>query len=252
MLMRKWFHGIAPIVISPSEVPTWITLSNITLQLMTPEGVSWIASNLGKPSTKFTREGLTVKICILCNEGDAYPESLHLVMGELGEIDIGVGYPASRAYKGNPKPVNRKVWKVKVTSDDQPSLADDVATSGNAAEPSFEGEGAPDVDNLKQAGEVAAKVPMGMEVAVSCQSSMASPIPNAGSEVNVQVEQLVSTMGHNVGVQSSGESASNSSSSKDDVGLSSIAYLEDRLSKGRKTPGRGGYSIKTRRKSYER
>ncbi|CAN1272639.1 hypothetical protein LINPERPRIM_LOCUS14657 [Linum perenne] len=219
---------------------------------MTPEGVSWIASNLGKPSTKFTREGLTVKICILRKEGAACPDSLHLVMGELGEIDIGVGYSASRAYKAIPKPVNRKVWKVKVASDAQPSLVDDVATSGNAAEPSFEGEGAPESDVLKQAGEAAAKVPMGTEVVVSCQRSMASLSTNTGGKVNVQVKQQVSAMGHNVYVRSSGESASDSSSSRDDVGLRLIAHLEDCLSKVRKTPGRGGVSFKTRRKSYKR
>ncbi|CAN1323838.1 hypothetical protein LINPERPRIM_LOCUS32868, partial [Linum perenne] len=42
-----------------------LTLKGVPPSLVTPEGVSWLASQVGTHINKFVRDGLDVKVCVI-------------------------------------------------------------------------------------------------------------------------------------------------------------------------------------------
>ncbi|CAN1338619.1 hypothetical protein LINPERPRIM_LOCUS38137 [Linum perenne] len=84
LLLRKWYHGIELVEMMEEENPIWITLDDVPPQLISPKGISWITSQLGMPVSKFVREGISVKVCLMCKDDAIKPSKLNLVMGELG------------------------------------------------------------------------------------------------------------------------------------------------------------------------
>ncbi|CAN1292423.1 hypothetical protein LINPERPRIM_LOCUS21562 [Linum perenne] len=57
--------GIKPIESSTREASVWITFKKVPPALVTPEGISWLASQVGKPINKFVRDGLDIKVCVI-------------------------------------------------------------------------------------------------------------------------------------------------------------------------------------------
>ncbi|CAN1337979.1 hypothetical protein LINPERPRIM_LOCUS37845, partial [Linum perenne] len=62
MLNRLWSLELKPI---------WIKFKEVPPELLTPEGVSWLATQLGKPVNKLVRNGFSVKVCVLRKDSDA-------------------------------------------------------------------------------------------------------------------------------------------------------------------------------------
>ncbi|CAN1768622.1 hypothetical protein LINPERHAP1_LOCUS10731 [Linum perenne] len=86
LMLRRWYHDIGPIDFSTKEVPTWVTIWNVPPQLVTPKGISWIASKIGRPMNHFVRDGLLIKVCVMCDESSDKPTELELTMGDAWEI----------------------------------------------------------------------------------------------------------------------------------------------------------------------
>ncbi|CAN1217607.1 hypothetical protein LINPERPRIM_LOCUS1067 [Linum perenne] len=57
LILRRWDEGIEALDLMSKEIPTWIVLKVGHLSLITPEGISWIASQIGTKINKFTRIG---------------------------------------------------------------------------------------------------------------------------------------------------------------------------------------------------
>ncbi|CAN1331278.1 hypothetical protein LINPERPRIM_LOCUS35261 [Linum perenne] len=57
--------GIKPIESSTREAPVWITFKKVLSAVVTPEGISWLASQVGYPINKFVRDGLDIKVCVI-------------------------------------------------------------------------------------------------------------------------------------------------------------------------------------------
>ncbi|CAN0859922.1 hypothetical protein LINGRAHAP2_LOCUS7799 [Linum grandiflorum] len=70
MLLRCWSAGISPLAFSSSSTPVWITLRRVPPELLSVEGVSWLASHFGTPIHKIIRDELNVKVCVLRSSPD--------------------------------------------------------------------------------------------------------------------------------------------------------------------------------------
>ncbi|CAN1302335.1 hypothetical protein LINPERPRIM_LOCUS25407, partial [Linum perenne] len=64
MILRRWAVGLKCIESSPQEVPVWVTFKRVPPTLVTTEGISWLASQIGQPINKFVRDGLDIKVCV--------------------------------------------------------------------------------------------------------------------------------------------------------------------------------------------
>ncbi|KAJ4843696.1 hypothetical protein Tsubulata_045944 [Turnera subulata] len=69
LLLRKWEVNIQPVDFSTSLIPVWVQLKHVPFELMTKEGLSYLASAIGKPlhmtqdcSTLFSTD--RVNVCI--------------------------------------------------------------------------------------------------------------------------------------------------------------------------------------------
>ncbi|CAN1319647.1 hypothetical protein LINPERPRIM_LOCUS31329 [Linum perenne] len=98
----------APLDMSPSNTPEWITLTNVPPAAITLEGISWLTSMLGKPWKNFIREGLDVKVCVLRDAAVPCPETLVIESEEGESWCVGIIRATARDYKGT-----RKIWSTK-------------------------------------------------------------------------------------------------------------------------------------------
>ncbi|CAN1347128.1 hypothetical protein LINPERPRIM_LOCUS40992 [Linum perenne] len=98
----------APLDMSPSNTPEWITLTNVPSAAITLEGISWLTSMLGKPWKNFIREGLDVKVCVLRDAAVPCPESLVFESEEGESWCVGIMRATARDYKGT-----KKIWSTK-------------------------------------------------------------------------------------------------------------------------------------------
>ncbi|KAJ4840392.1 hypothetical protein Tsubulata_002033 [Turnera subulata] len=49
LFLRRWVSGIQPVDFSASVIPVWVQLKRIPLELLTSEGLSYLASAIGTP-----------------------------------------------------------------------------------------------------------------------------------------------------------------------------------------------------------
>ncbi|CAN1334811.1 hypothetical protein LINPERPRIM_LOCUS36529 [Linum perenne] len=100
---------IAPIDLSPKNVPTWIVFKKVPAPLITQEGIGWLSSHIGEPVNNFVRNGLDVKVCLLRDVEAAEVAELSITMEDEEEpILIEIEYPQARSYS---KPKLTKEWK---------------------------------------------------------------------------------------------------------------------------------------------
>ncbi|CAN0899486.1 hypothetical protein LINGRAHAP2_LOCUS20305 [Linum grandiflorum] len=55
MILRRGKIGIRPLDLSPAAKPVWVTLRDVPPSLLTRKGISWLASQLGRPTILNTR-----------------------------------------------------------------------------------------------------------------------------------------------------------------------------------------------------
>ncbi|CAN1292910.1 hypothetical protein LINPERPRIM_LOCUS21785 [Linum perenne] len=108
----------------PSEVPP---------ELLTPEGVSWLATQLGKPVNKLVRNGFCVRVCVLRKASDEAISELVVEMSVGRLFTIQVSFLEGRVYKDN---VAHRVYQRK-------SSGASSSTAGNVPKSSNGEEGAP-------------------------------------------------------------------------------------------------------------
>ncbi|CAN1292946.1 hypothetical protein LINPERPRIM_LOCUS21803 [Linum perenne] len=97
-------------VLSQEAILTWVTLRNVPPQLISLKGISWISSKIGRIMSRFVREGLSVKVCILCDASALKPTELVLIIGT-DEVKIEIEYYSGRSYESN-----KSIWGIKSTS----------------------------------------------------------------------------------------------------------------------------------------
>ncbi|CAN1301544.1 hypothetical protein LINPERPRIM_LOCUS24997 [Linum perenne] len=119
LLLRRWKEDLEPVVIELVEVPVWVNLKKVPPPLCNYLGVGHLASQNGKPLSKFTRVGTTVKVCVLLNPKDDRP-SLIAVKGEFKSYVVDIEYPEFRTYEKRRSEHNRKTKQVykQVTASD--------------------------------------------------------------------------------------------------------------------------------------
>ncbi|CAN1347820.1 hypothetical protein LINPERPRIM_LOCUS41253 [Linum perenne] len=80
MVLRRWAPQIAPIDFTPKEIPTRIILKVVPPALVTPKGISLLASQVGQPVNKFVRDGLDVKVFVIKDVDDEAKMNLEVVL----------------------------------------------------------------------------------------------------------------------------------------------------------------------------
>ncbi|CAN1352428.1 hypothetical protein LINPERPRIM_LOCUS42803, partial [Linum perenne] len=67
-----------------------IVLKEVPPTLVTPKGISWLASQVGQPVNKFIRDGLDVKMCVIKKVDEEVKTELEVVLagGEQYSIDV--------------------------------------------------------------------------------------------------------------------------------------------------------------------
>lgn len=129
--MRRWRSGIKPLEINLSKVPVWLHLKGVPLELFNRDGLSYIASVIGKPlcmdPATAARKRLTfAKVCIEMEAGKEIPEHVKVVMrdGSITLIAVEVPWSPTKCTKCNSfghtvKTCNKqekKIWQVKKTA----------------------------------------------------------------------------------------------------------------------------------------
>ncbi|CAN1301043.1 hypothetical protein LINPERPRIM_LOCUS24786 [Linum perenne] len=90
MILRRWSSGIKPVDTSPKELLVWLTFKAVPPAILTHEGISWLASQVGTPINKSVRDGLDIKVCVVKDVMKEIPSSLTVVLegGEQSCISI--------------------------------------------------------------------------------------------------------------------------------------------------------------------
>ncbi|CAN1318621.1 hypothetical protein LINPERPRIM_LOCUS30884 [Linum perenne] len=142
--------GVKPIDTSPMELPVWVTFKDVPPALVTQEGISWLATQIGTPINKFIRDWLDIKVCVVKDVSDEVPQSLTVVMdgGEQNTICVDCREPRKYNRKGKGVYVPKNVPpKASVAGSGE-------GNSGSAPKPSHDGEEVPEeVHSEKDAGE---------------------------------------------------------------------------------------------------
>ncbi|CAN1243517.1 hypothetical protein LINPERPRIM_LOCUS5711 [Linum perenne] len=288
LLLRRWFHGIAPMVLSREAIPTWVTLRNVPPQLISLKGISWISSKIGRPMSRFVRDGLSVKVCILCGAAASKPTELDLIIGT-DEVKIEIEYYSCRSYAAekDTRGAGKKIWKPTTnTPDAQQSLVMDGTASGNAVEAPVGVETAPEGAIQVPVGRVSPETPVGVEGDSLCQDGSLVGQPSLaeggapdgnGPKPSVQGEgspsatvprQVGKGTGSVTGTSLKGTAvpgsqnvhvSSGSSSSEDDSSSDGgespkrkDVTLGEYVKVAKKVPSLSGQGVKTRRKVYRR
>ncbi|CAN1762255.1 hypothetical protein LINPERHAP1_LOCUS8283 [Linum perenne] len=125
---EKWRLGIEPLDLSPKAKPTWITFCKVPPTLLREEGVSWLASQYGKPIHKHVREGLNVKVCILRGERSNQNRELKIHLGKGEMVTIAVEFPSARGFRSTEK-VYKPVSQPTLIANDE--VLDDISAEAS-------------------------------------------------------------------------------------------------------------------------
>ncbi|CAN1241455.1 hypothetical protein LINPERPRIM_LOCUS4968 [Linum perenne] len=287
LLIRRLFHGVAPMVLSQEAIPTWVTLRNVPLQLISLKGISWISSKIGRPMSRFVREGLSVKVCILCDASASKPTELVLLIG-VGEVKIEIEYYSGRSYAAekDARGAGKKIWMATTkTPEAQQSLAMDGTASGNAVEAPVGVETAPEGAIQVPVGRVSPETPVGVEGDSLCQDgslvgqpllaeggapdanvpkpsvqgkgSPSATVPRqvgegAGSTAGTSLKGTVVPGSQSVHVSSGSSTSEDDSTDGDESPKRKDVTLGEYVSLAKKVPSHSDQGVKTRRKVYRR
>lgn len=97
ILLRKWLPGLTLDKHSLQKFPLWIMLRRVPLELLTPEGLSCIASAVGTPlsldkAIEQRRRVQFARVCVEVNCGDILPDQISVEVETLGHIMIHIEY----------------------------------------------------------------------------------------------------------------------------------------------------------------
>ncbi|CAN1318376.1 hypothetical protein LINPERPRIM_LOCUS30794 [Linum perenne] len=133
-----------------SWLPTWIVLKEVPPTLITPKGISWLASKIGQPVNKFVRDGLVVKVFVGKDVSRAPLSNISVMLDDDEKVVVSVEYPEPRSYKKKVDMIWLERGKGVVS---QPKIIVPVTCSScNALEPLLSRERAPKPGSLEQVG----------------------------------------------------------------------------------------------------
>ncbi|CAN1254272.1 hypothetical protein LINPERPRIM_LOCUS8591, partial [Linum perenne] len=69
-----------------------IVFKAVPPDLVTPKGISWLASQVGQSINKFVRDGLDVKVCVIKDVDDDSKTSLEMVLTGGEQCTIAIEY----------------------------------------------------------------------------------------------------------------------------------------------------------------
>ncbi|CAN1224586.1 hypothetical protein LINPERPRIM_LOCUS2298 [Linum perenne] len=124
MILRRWEKGVKPIDFSQASKPEWVEFQGVPPELITVDGVSWIPSKVGKPMNKFVRDGTNVRVCVLRDRANPFPDEVK-VNNEGEMVVIPVVQHKPRVYR---RPGIVSEWQVK-------AKVDAVSAGGKGEEP---------------------------------------------------------------------------------------------------------------------
>ncbi|CAN1277976.1 hypothetical protein LINPERPRIM_LOCUS16505 [Linum perenne] len=177
LLLKRWKEDLEPVVIEPVEVPVWVTLKKVPPPLCNHLGVGHLASQIGKPLSKFTRVGTTVKVCVLLNPEDTRPSWI-AVQSEFKSYVVEVEYPEFRTYeKRKPDHVRKDKQVYKQVNKDKVPPVDAGENSNVEGEADLEGSKNPkEKRNENEEAETVSETPKASnEQGVEVQTALPEP-----------------------------------------------------------------------------
>ncbi|CAN1337723.1 hypothetical protein LINPERPRIM_LOCUS37722 [Linum perenne] len=134
--------GIRPIDFAKELKPVWIEFSDVPPELLYPKGMSWLASQFGKPINRFVRQGFTVKACVLREDNPLERKELVIDMKGIEPAVVQVGFPVFRGMDASRGKTRSQQFYVAARG----------KSSGNVSESSSEEKGAPEEASGMPAG----------------------------------------------------------------------------------------------------
>ncbi|CAN1302186.1 hypothetical protein LINPERPRIM_LOCUS25328 [Linum perenne] len=131
MLVRNWYRE--PVNFAKELKPFWVEFKEVPPELLTPEGVSWLATQLGKPVNKLVRNGFCVKVCVLRKASEGVISELVVEMSGGRLYTVTVSFLEGKVYKDNS---THRVYQQKTSGAGSSNV-------GNVPESSKGEEGAP-------------------------------------------------------------------------------------------------------------
>lgn len=97
LLLRKWESGVAMEKFTLHKIQVWIKLWRIPIKLLTADGISRIASAIGKPlymdKAIEERRILYARVCVKICLDEGLPNIVDVDIEGMGSIEIHVKYP---------------------------------------------------------------------------------------------------------------------------------------------------------------
>lgn len=119
MVLQLWHSDIEYEREGQSKLPIWIQLYNVPLQFWTAEGLSYIASSVGKPlyedeMTETAKRISYAKICVEVDVTASLPHSVDLFTASGKMVTIAIKYPWRPVKCGSCKVFGHFDWSQKV------------------------------------------------------------------------------------------------------------------------------------------
>ncbi|CAN1289536.1 hypothetical protein LINPERPRIM_LOCUS20322, partial [Linum perenne] len=114
LILRRWTKGISLVSFSPKATPKWIMFKKVPPVILNNEGISWIASKIGKPINKFVRDETNVRVCLLRDRSTLCPESINVELEDDDMACIKILRFHAREYR---KDTSKQVWMAKESKD---------------------------------------------------------------------------------------------------------------------------------------
>lgn len=97
LLLQKWTPGLTLEKLSMQKFPIWIVLHGVPIELLIPDGLSYIASAIGAPlsldkTTEQRRRVQFARICVEVACGDDLPDTIKVDIEGVGQIEVSVEY----------------------------------------------------------------------------------------------------------------------------------------------------------------
>lgn len=122
LLLEKWKPGLIVEKLSLKKFPIWIVLRGLSIELLTPEGLSCVVSAIGTPlsldkATEQRRRVHFARVCVEVSWGDELPEQILVDIEEIGQLHVAVEYAWKPSMCTNCKALGHLVHTCKATKE---------------------------------------------------------------------------------------------------------------------------------------
>ncbi|PKI32678.1 hypothetical protein CRG98_046943 [Punica granatum] len=115
VILRPWKQHLQAIDFEKKKMPVWVQLVGVPLELMTYEGLGYIASGLGVPlcldkATENVSKAHVARVCVEMEMSDEMPKEIPIILEDGVSLNIKVEYLGKNFPRGAQKADVKKRW----------------------------------------------------------------------------------------------------------------------------------------------